>query len=144
MCVIFFSSLSTLSEKAKNIFISNTLLIYRKVFHSLLSDCSGISIPEAKHTMPVWTTSPGEVFPFRPAGQRPLHQGLLLDFVAGKIFYMDTQIYLCVLLLPQPVSEIIAVQGNYKINQGLSQLKTKPALSSSVRHGFVRLPVEAQ
>lgn len=50
MCVIFFS-LSTLSEKAKHIFILNTLLIYRKVFHSLLSDCSGISVPEAKHAM---------------------------------------------------------------------------------------------
>lgn len=91
MCVIFFFSLSTLSEKAKHIFIFNTLLIYRKVFHSLLSDCSGISVPEAKHA-----TSPGGAFPFRPAGQHPLHQGLLLDFVAGKISaWIHRSVYVC-------------------------------------------------
>lgn len=53
--------------------------------------------------------------PLQASRSAPSALGFAPGFCGWQNLCMDTQIYLCVLLLPQPVSEIIAVQGNYKL-----------------------------
>lgn len=91
--------------------------------------------------MPVWTARPTEVFPLVPVGQCHLHEGCswTLWLTQSPCGYTD----LCVLLLPQPVSEIITVQMSGEINQGLIQLKTKPTPCSRVLLSFGQSLVKA-
>lgn len=100
---------------AKTFFVSVLVVKQRSAFCNLLSDHHSLSVTGVKGTMSMCTASPREVFLGACRLVSPSWE-LLLDFVAGKISIWAHS--LCVLLLPQPVAVIRAVQMISEVSLG--------------------------